>query len=125
MKNNLKFLLLIVFTIGFSNAQSQDITRFINKRKEKAEDTAIKRTGREADKAVSKEVNKALDKIFGKEEEEAKADDSAIEVKSTSSTSSSGHSSGSTIGMNMSLKTIIALQACGLQMSKVITIRPL
>jgi len=90
-----KLTLLTMLVVLATGLQGQDIKDFVRKRTNKAEDAAVERTGKEADKAVAKEVNKALDKIFGKEEE-AETQDTSSESSSTAAASSRASSATST-----------------------------
>lgn len=112
MKQLIVFAIATVFTFGMSDANAQDLSRFVGKRKNTAEKETGNRLGREADKTVTKEVNKALDKIFGKEEAQPAKSDSATTTPTTtppatsSSSSSSSGDAGSALGRSLMMRAM-------------------
>jgi hypothetical protein len=110
MKHLIVLAIATVFTVGMSDANAQDLSKFVGKRKNTAEKETGNRLGREADKTVTKEVNKALDKIFGKEEAQPAKSDSAATPNATTpsatSASSSSGDAGSALGRSLMMRAM-------------------
>jgi hypothetical protein len=106
MKKIILFSAILIFTGTMSDVTGQDLTKFMNKRKNTAEKATEERVGREADKVVTKEVNKALDKIFGKEETPAKTPVDSVAPASSSTPSSSSRSGSSSVGTGIMMRAM-------------------
>ncbi|MEX0987036.1 MAG: DUF4412 domain-containing protein [Bacteroidales bacterium] len=95
MKRILLISIIVLCSTSFFEANGQDLIRFVSKRTQTAEKAAGDRVGKETDKAVKSEVNKALDKMFGKEEQAETTQPASTE------SSDSGNSGSRTSGAGM------------------------